>query len=377
MRFRRLPLFLALSLICASCSVRSPPVDASVRRDTGAPDVRVPEDVPSLDTPRDTSFDAPTIIDPDAACASATSPAVVERLPAGMRTTAVPVVSETAVAIVGRPNAGKSSLVNLLLQEERRIVSEVPGTTRDSVDSVLTWHGQSVRLVDTAGIRRPGKVAKAGAIEGLSVMLARRAIERADVVVLVLDATAGIADQDAAIIGAAVDAGRGIVSVANKWDLMKERGPDAAKVFDEDLRYRLKFLDFAPVLHVSAKTGERASKLLEAVDRVAKARTARVSTGELNRFIAQITAVHIPVASGRRRVRILYAVQTAVAPPTFVLFTNVATDLHFSYLRYLENRLREQYGFFGSPIRLTVRGRAPRGVDGDGARERKRPSKEK
>lgn len=303
--------------------------------------------------------------------------AVVERLPAGALQTAVVPGPETAVAIVGRPNAGKSSLVNLLLQEERMIVSEVPGTTRDSVDSVLTWHGQTVRLVDTAGIRRPGKVAKAGAIEGLSVMLARRAIERADVVVLVLDATAGIADQDAAIIGAAVDAGRGIVVVANKWDLMKDRGPDAAKVFDEDLRFRMKFLDFAPVLHVSAKTGERASKLLEAVDRVARARTSRISTGELNRFIEQITAAHIPVAAGRRRVRILYAVQTAVAPPTFVLFTNVASELHFSYLRYLENRLREQYGFFGSPIRITVRRREPRRTGGDGGRDGTRPAKEK
>lgn len=303
--------------------------------------------------------------------------AVVERLPAGTRQTAAAPVPETAVAIVGRPNAGKSSLVNLLLQEERMIVSEVPGTTRDSVDSVLTWHGQTVRLVDTAGIRRPGKVAKAGAIEGLSVMLARRAIERADVVVLVLDATAGIADQDAAIIGAAVDAGCGIVIVANKWDLMKDRGPDAAKVFDEDLRFRLKFLDFAPVLHVSAKTGERASKILEAVDRVARARTTRISTGELNRFIEQITAAHIPVAAGRRRVRILYAVQTAVAPPTFVLFTNVASELHFSYLRYLENRLREQYGFFGSPIRVTARGRAPRRGGGEGGRDGTRPAKEK
>ena len=302
---------------------------------------------------------------------------IVARLPAGGRQTVVAEVPETAVAIVGRPNAGKSSLVNLLLQEERMIVSEVPGTTRDSVDSVLTWHGQRVRLVDTAGIRRPGKVAKAGAIEGLSVMLARRAIERADVVVLVLDATEGIADQDAAIIGAAVDAGRGIVVVANKWDLMKERGPDAAKVFDEDLRFRLKFLDFAPVLHVSAKTGERASKILEAVDRVSKARAMRVSTGELNRFIAQITAVHIPVGSGRRRVRILYAVQTAVAPPTFVLFTNVASELHFSYLRYLENRLREQYGFFGSPIRITVRRREPKRTGSDRAHEGPRAIQEK
>ena len=268
----------------------------------------------------------------------------------------VPVVPEVAIAIVGRPNAGKSSLVNRLLREERMIVSEVPGTTRDSVDSLLQWHGRTLRIVDTAGIRRPGKVAKSQ-VESVSVLLAKRAIERADVVVLVLDATVGPTDQDGAIAGAAKDAGRGIIIAANKWDLMKDQGPDAAKVFDEKVRYHLKFLDYAPILHISAATGERTPKLLEVVDRVAVAARARVSTGELNRFIERVTTASPPVTAGKRNVRVMYASQASVAPPTFVLFTNAATKLHFSYERFLENRIRETYGFFGNPIRIQVRGR--------------------
>jgi GTP-binding protein len=264
--------------------------------------------------------------------------------------------SEVAIAIVGRPNAGKSSLVNRLLREERMIVSEVPGTTRDSVDSLLQWHGRTLRIVDTAGIRRPGKVAKSQ-VESISVLLAKRAIERADVVVLVLDATVGPTDQDGAIAGAAKDAGRGIIIAANKWDLMKEQGPDAAKVFDENVRYHLKFLDYAPILHISAVTGERTPKLLEMVDRVAAAARTRVPTGELNRFIEKVTTASPPVTAGKRNVRVMYAAQASVAPPTFVLFTNAVTRLHFSYERFLENRLRETYGFFGNPIRIQVRGR--------------------
>jgi GTP-binding protein len=264
---------------------------------------------------------------------------------------------EVAVAIVGRPNAGKSSLVNRLLREERMIVSEVPGTTRDAVDAVLTWHKRQFRIVDTAGIRRPGRVAASGQVESVSVLLARRSIEQADVVVLVVDASQGVADQDAAIAGEADRAGRGVVIVANKWDLMKGRGEDFSKTFDEELRRQLKFLDYAPVLHISAQTGERAPKVLETIDRVAEARRKRVSTGELNRFIAEVTRAHPPASATRRHVRILYAAQTAVAPPTFVFFTNVATEFHFSYERFLVNQLREAFGFEGSPIRLHVRKR--------------------
>jgi len=269
---------------------------------------------------------------------------------------------ETAVAIVGRPNAGKSSLVNRLLREERMLVSEVPGTTRDAVDSVLRWHQREFRIVDTAGIRRPGRVGRSGQVESLSVLLARRAIEKADVVVLVVDASAGATDQDAAIAGEADRQGRGVIIVANKWDLMKERGPDFVKQFDEDLRRQLKFLDYAPLLHVSALSGERAPKLLEAIDRVAEARTKRVPTPELNRFVQAITAQHPPPSPGRRHVRVLYAAQTNVAPPTFVFFTNVATSFHFSYERFLLNQIRDKFGFAGSPIRLQVRRRGSKGA---------------
>jgi GTP-binding protein len=286
--------------------------------------------------------------------------------------------TETAIAIVGRPNAGKSSLVNHLLREDRMIVSPVPGTTRDSVDSMLQWHRRTFRIVDTAGIRKPGKVSKSQ-VESVSVLLARRAIERADVVVLVIDATVGPTDQDGAIAGAAKDAGRGVIVAANKWDLMKDKGEDAAKIFDENLRYQLKFLDFAPILHISAATGERTPKLLEMVDKVAAATRTRVPTGELNRFFERITTQAPPVTSSKRNVRVMYASQTSVAPPTFVLFTNAQVKLHFSYERFLENRLRESYGFEGSPIRIQVRGRpdsrAERRTAAERAPDRRKPVK--
>jgi len=265
---------------------------------------------------------------------------------------------ETRVAIVGRPNVGKSSLLNRLLREERAIVSDMPGTTRDTVDAVLKWHKRNFRILDTAGIRRPGRVARAGQVESVSVLIARRAIEQADVAVLVVDAQEGATDQDATIAGEADKAGCGIIVAVNKWDLTKGRGQDYSKEFDDKMRQQLKFLDYAPVLHISALTGERAPKLLEAIDRVAAARVKRIPTGELNRFVQAVTAVHPPASPGRREVRVLYAAQTGVAPPTFVFFTNVATSFHFSYERFLANRLRESFGLEGTPIRLQVRRRA-------------------
>ena len=268
---------------------------------------------------------------------------------------------ETRIAIVGRPNVGKSSLVNRLLREERVLVSDVPGTTRDAIDTLLRWHKHTFRLVDTAGIRRPGRVARGGQVEAVSVVVARRAIERADVAVLVIDAVEGPTDQDAAVAGEVERAGCGVVIAINKWDLMKGRGADFSKEFDDRLRQRLKFLEYAPLVHISAKTGERAPKLLETVERVAAARQSRVPTGELNRFIEAVTAVHPPASPGKREVRVLYAAQTMVGPPTFVFFTNVATKFHFSYERFLVNRLRESFGFQGTPIRLTVRRREGRG----------------
>jgi GTP-binding protein len=265
---------------------------------------------------------------------------------------------ETKIAIVGRPNVGKSSLLNRLLKEERSIVSDTPGTTRDAVDAVLKWHRRTFRILDTAGIRRPGRVGRSGPLESLSVIIAKRAIERADVAVLVIDAVEGATDQDAAIAGEADRLGCGILIAANKWDLMKGRGSEYVKTFDDKLRQQLKFLDYAPVLHISALTGERAPKVLETIDRVAAARLKRVPTAQLNRFVADVTAAHPPASPGRREVRILYAAQTSVAPPTFVFFTNIATSFHFSYTRFLENRLRESFGLEGTPLRIEVRRRA-------------------
>ncbi|MBL8144431.1 MAG: ribosome biogenesis GTPase Der, partial [Acidobacteria bacterium] len=252
---------------------------------------------------------------------------------------------EIRVAIIGRPNVGKSSMVNRLLREERVLVSDLPGTTRDAIDTILRWQKKTYRIVDTAGIRRPGRVARSGQIESISVIVAKRAIERADVAVLLIDSAEGPTDQDATIAGEAQRAGCGVIIVSNKWDLVKEKGPDFYKLFDDKVRQQFKFLDYAPILHISALTGERAPKLLETIDIVAEARKHRVGTGELNRFIEAVTAVHPPASPGRRAVKILYVAQTSVAPPTFVFFTNIATTFHFSYERYLENRLRESFGF--------------------------------
>ena len=283
---------------------------------------------------------------------------IVARFPEGTSETPAPVKDvETRVAIVGRPNVGKSSLLNRLLREERSIVSDMPGTTRDTVDAVLKWQKRTFRILDTAGIRRPGRVARAGLVEGVAVVIARRAIEKADVAVIVVDSVEGATDQDATIAGEADKAGAGVIIVANKWDLMKGRGQDYSKEFDDKLRQQVRFLDYAPILHLSALTGERTPKLLEVIDKVADARNKRVPTGELNRWLAEVTAAHPPASPGRHEVRIMYVAQTNVAPPTFVFFTNVATSFHFSYERFLINQLRESFGMEGSPIRIQVRRR--------------------
>jgi GTPase len=282
---------------------------------------------------------------------------VIERLPAARTEEEKAEAPEPRIAIVGRPNVGKSSLVNRVLREERVLVSEVAGTTRDTVDAKFRWHQRQFRIVDTAGIRKPGRVARSGQVEAVSVLSARRAIADADVVVLVIDATLGAADQDGAIAGEAERAGRSVIIAVNKWDLVKADGEDFAKSFDDKLRFQLKFLDFAPIVHLSALTGERTPKLLEVVDKVLQERARRVPTPELNRFLADITAAHPMPSGGKKAVRILYAAQVGIAPPTFALFTNVATELHFSYERFLKNRIREKFGFLGTPIRLQVRRR--------------------
>ena len=268
---------------------------------------------------------------------------------------------ETRIAIVGRPNVGKSSLVNKLLREERVLVSDMPGTTRDAIDTMLTWHRRRFRIVDTAGMRRPGRVASGGQVEAVSVAGAKKAIFDADVVALVIDASSGATDLDAAIGGEADRAGRGVVILANKWDLVKDRGADFSTVFDDETRRHMRFLDYAPILHISAATGERTNKVLETVDRIAAVRRQRIPTPALNKFIEAVTAANPPVSPGRKHVRILYAAQIGIAPPSFVFFTNVATTFHFSYERFLINRLRDEFGFVGTPIRVQVRRRKKEG----------------
>lgn len=265
--------------------------------------------------------------------------------------------TETSVAFVGRPNVGKSSLVNRLLREERVMVSEMPGTTRDTIDVLLQWQKRRFRILDTAGMRRPGRVADGGTVEMVSVVLAKRAMARADVVVLVVDAMEGAGDREGAIAGEAVEAGCGVVIAVNKWDLVRGQGQAWVEAFDDKLRFQLKFLEYAPIVHVSALTGERTPKLLEVIDRVATARRHRVSTSDLNKFLERVTAAHPPTSKTRRDVRILYGAQTATEPPSFVLFTNIVTELHFSYERFLVNQLRESFGFEGTPIRLKIRRR--------------------
>ena len=291
--------------------------------------------------------------------------AVTARLPAGpagVAAGAAPTTpagpDEIGVAVIGRPNVGKSSLVNLLARTERMLVSDVAGTTRDAVDTLVRWHGRQLRLVDTAGIRRPGKVARGGQVESVSVTVARRAIARADVAVLVVDASAPLARQDAAIAGAAERAGCGIVIAANKWDLVERTGA-FAKRFDEQLRDALKFADFAPVVHVSALTGARASRLVDTVQQVARARAAHVATADVNRVLERAVRRNPPRVAGKREVKIYYGAQVASRPPQFVVFTNTASRLHFSYERFLKNRLRESFDFVGTPIRLRARARRP------------------
>jgi GTP-binding protein len=257
----------------------------------------------------------------------------------------------TTVAIVGRPNVGKSSLLNRLLGEERVVVSPEPGTTRDAVDTRVTVGGRPYTLIDTAGIRARGKLTLT--LERAAVARAVRALERADVALILLDAVEGITDQDTKIAGLAQEAGCGAVIVVNKWDAAApEREVRAARI--AGIRDRLRYLAYAPLVTVSALTGLRALSLFDVVDRVAAERAKRVPTAELNDFLREALDRRPPPAVRGRAVKVRYATQAGVKPPTFVLFANV-DDLHFSYRRYLVNCLREAYGFEGSPLRLVVR----------------------
>jgi GTP-binding protein len=263
-----------------------------------------------------------------------------------------------AIALVGRPNVGKSSLLNALLGEQRVIVSEVPGTTRDAIDTRLAWGRSELVLIDTAGIRRRGKVASGPAAERYSTLRSLKAISRADVAVLLIDAADGLTAQDAHIAGYVVEDGKGLVVAVNKWDLLTEKTDRTFDAFVSDIHREAPFLDFAPVVSISALTGQRIDRVLELALDIWGARRRRIPTAELNRVLSEAVARQVPPVVRGRRPKLFYGTQVGVAPPTFVLFANDSGAIHFSYRRYLENRLRDAYGFVGTPIRLVFRDRA-------------------
>ncbi len=258
------------------------------------------------------------------------------------------------LTIVGRPNVGKSSLLNRLLGEERVIVSHVPGTTRDAVDTFLEWEGTPITLVDTAGIRRRGKVAQG--VEYYSVLRALRALRRADVGLLVIDGWEGVRGQDTHIAGAILKQWASVVVLINKWDLV-ERDPDTVTEYTRWVRHALRFLDYVPILFISALTGEGVHRVLPTALEVWQARFDRIPTSELNRIVQDALARHAPPSKRGRRLKIYYASQPEVDPPTFVFHVNDPDLVHFSYERYLENRLREAHEFPGTPVRLLFRPR--------------------
>ena len=263
--------------------------------------------------------------------------------------------SPLRLAIVGRPNVGKSSLLNRLLGHERSVVSPIPGTTRDAVDSVLERGGKRYVFVDTAGIRRVRHLDEN--VDHVSVVQARRSLERADVALVILDADEGLRDMDATIAGYVQEAGRPVVLVVNKWDTAGERELKQ-RSFDQAVRDRLKFLAWAPVVFASARTGKGLTAMLAAAERAHAASRTRIATGPLNRLLARATAAHAPkAAKGNHAVKLLFGTQIGVDPPTFVLSINHPVDLHFSYKRYLENQLREEFDFRGTPLVLKVRTR--------------------
>lgn len=273
------------------------------------------------------------------------------------------------ISIIGRPNVGKSTLLNRLAGAERSIVSDVPGTTRDTVDTVVERKEKTYRFLDTAGIRRKGKTKLIA--EKLSVIMARRHLERADIALLVVDGAIGVTSHDATIASYAEQSGRSVIIVMNKWDLAveaakeksdKERKPGGKNFnqnklimdYEEIVRGKLKFLSYAPVVFISALTGQHVERLYSVIDRVAEARQRRVTTGELNRWLKKVD-LERGTSPASRQVKIYYITQATANPPTFVLFTNQAKPLHFSFQRFLENRLREEFDFTGTPIRFTQR----------------------
>jgi len=264
------------------------------------------------------------------------------------------------VAIIGRPNVGKSSLLNRLTEEERSVVSEISGTTRDAIDSLIERNGRSYLLVDTAGIRRKGKTVDEA--EKLAVISARKAIERCEIAMVMIDSSDGVAAQDAHVAGYAEQAGKAALILVNKWDL-GETSPTRAKEFEDEIRRKLKFLSYAPVEFISAKTGRRLDKLFLRIDEIAAGYRKRVKTSELNQILDRAVRMHqAPSIKGKVR-RFFYATQLKTGPPTIALFCNTAEPLHFSYRRYLENQFREALGLVGTPVHLVLRAR--KGMKGE------------
>ena len=258
------------------------------------------------------------------------------------------------VAVIGKPNAGKSSLINRVTGEERVIVSNIPGTTRDSIDSRVIRGEDRFTFIDTAGIRRKSKVDEA--IERFSVLRAQMAIERADVCILMIDAETGITDQDTKIAGLAHEAGKAAIIAVNKWDLVeKETGTQAE--YEEKIRTELAYMPYAPMIFLSAKTGQRVENLFGLIKKVHASATMRITTGSLNAILAEATARVQPPTDKGRRLKIYYITQAGVQPPTFVCFCNDARLFHFSYLRYLENQIRQAYAMEGTPVKMVVRQR--------------------
>jgi GTP-binding protein len=258
------------------------------------------------------------------------------------------------IAVVGRPNVGKSSLVNRLLGYERVVANPMAGTTRDSVDTLFTCNRKRYLLIDTAGIRRKGRISLQ--VETYSVVDALRSIERADVVLIVLNAEEGVVEHDAKIAGYAYEAGKACIFVVNKWDTLKKDNSTTGKFVDQ-IQTQFKYLNFAPIVFVSAITGQRTGKIMAEVEKVMGQFSKRVSTSELNKVVKEAVERHHPPLAGGKRVKFYYASQVGTKPPTFVFFTNSPEGIHFSYERYLSNKLREAFGFAGAPLRLLFKGR--------------------
>ncbi|GAB4269153.1 MAG: ribosome biogenesis GTPase Der [Candidatus Promineifilaceae bacterium] len=259
------------------------------------------------------------------------------------------------VALLGRPNVGKSTLLNKLLGQERAIVSPIAGTTRDAIDTKLKWHGQEFTVIDTAGIRRRGKIDPG--VEKYSVLRAMKALQRADVALLLIDAEEGVTSQDAHIAGMLIDESVSVIVLVNKWDAV-EKDSHTMYLYEQQIRQELNFLDYVPVMFISAMTGQRVSKIFPVIMDVYEARYFRIPTGQLNKFMREATTNHPPPNKGGVRVKFYYATQVSVAPPTVVFFVNKPDWVHFSYQRYLENKLREQFAFPGTPIKFIFRARS-------------------